>query len=755
MNPKRNLAARAGHWSATHRKTAIWGWLTFVVLAVVIGGAAGTKTLSEADQSVGESGRAEVAIADNFPDSADETVLIESRNGANNRSPGFREASADLVAALEKTPYVDRVETPFAGPDGPGNPSLLSANGNSALVNFRIEGDDEQAGDRLDGALAAIDQARKGSPGFEFSQFGDASADRQVNEAIESDFQKAELTSLPVTLIILVLAFGALVAAGVPLLLGATAVVGAIGMTGLISHLVPVSDMVTSVILLIGLAVGVDYSLFYLRREREERASGRSERASLEAAAATSGRAVIISGVTVMIAMSGMYLTGSAVFSSFATGTIIVVAVAVIGSLTVLPAILAWLGDRVERGRVPFIRRLWQGRDPEKTIGARLVRGVLRRPLISTALAGGFLLVLAIPAFGLHTVTPGVESLPQNLDVIKAYNKMDHDFPGGPEPAHVVIQAGDVNDPAVREGIAALKGEVENDKQFGPVLSTVNSPNNRVAVVDVPLAGAGTDDASIAALDKLRSEVIPRSVGAIPGAEVNVTGMTAGSEDFNDLMRSHAPWVFVFVLSAAFLLLLVAFRSVVIPATSILLNLLSVGAAYGLIVWIFQEGHLESLLGFEATGGITAWLPLFLFVVLFGLSMDYHVFILSRIREARNRGMDTPAAIETGLRRTAGPVTSAAIVMVAVFSIFATLSMVEFKQMGVGLAAAVLIDATIVRGVLVPATMKLLGRWNWYLPAWLEWLPRFDVEGPLPGDEESHPEPAPDSGERRPAPVQV
>lgn len=730
MNQKRNLAARAGHWSAIHRKTAIWGWLAFVLLAVVIGETVGTKTLSYADQAVGESGRAEKAMENSFPQAADETVLIRSRNGTGNHSPGFQRTTAALADALEEVPSVGRVETPFRGSDGPGNPSLLSENGVSAMVTFRINGNDAQVDKRLDGVLTAVDRVRREAPRFELSQFGDASANRQVNDSISSDFQKAELSSLPVTLIILVLTFGAFIAAGVPLLLGATAVAGAIGITGLASHLVPVSDMVTSVILLIGLAVGVDYSLFYLRREREERASGRSERASLEAAAATSGRAVIISGVTVMIAMAGMYLTGSPVFSSFATGTIIVVAVAVLGSLTVLPATLAWLGDRVDRGRVPQVHRLWQGRDPGRSLGTRLIRGVLRRPLVSTVLAGGLLFTLAIPAFGLHTVVPGVEALPQDLDVIKAYDKIDHDFPGGPEPAHVVIEAGDVTDPAVREGIASLRNEVRGDGQFGPVLTSVTSDNGRVAVVDVPLAGAGTDEESVAALDTLRSDVIPQTIGTVPGTEVNVTGMTAGSEDFNDLMRSHAPLVFAFVLSAAFLLLLFAFRSVVIPAASILLNLLSVGVAYGLIVWIFQEGHLEQLLGFQSTGGITAWLPLFLFVVLFGLSMDYHVFILSRIREARNRGLDTPAAIETGLRRTAGPVNSAAIVMVAVFSIFATLSMVEFKQMGVGLAAAVFIDATIIRGVLVPATMKLLGRWNWYLPGWLEWLPRFDVEEP-------------------------
>ena len=442
---------------------------------------------------------------------------------------------------------------------------------------------------------------------------------------------------------------------------------------------------------------------------------------------------MIISGITVMIAMAGMYMTGDATFASFATGTILVVAVAMLGSLTVLPATLAWLGDRVDKGRVPLIHRLRRRRAVNRdSLGTRFIRGVLRRPVISAVAAGGFLVLLAIPAFQLHTVVPGVESMPQDLPVIKAYNEVDEAFPGGPEPASVVIEAADVRSPEVQQGVAALKEAVDGTEQFGSPVTSEVSPNGRVEVVKVPLAGSGTDDVSNAALEKLREVVIPQTIGQVAGTETNVNGMTAGSADFNSLMNSRAPLVFAFVLLTAFILLLVAFRSVVIPLTSILLNLLSVGAAYGLLVWIFQMGNLEGLLGFESMGGITAWLPMFLFVVLFGLSMDYHVFILSRIREAHDNGASTSEAVEYGLRRTAGPVTSAAIVMVAVFSIFATLSMLEFKQMGVGLAAAVLIDATIVRGVLVPATMKLLGKWNWYLPGWLEWLPKVNLEGGLP-----------------------
>mgnify|MGYP001362524726 CR=1 FL=1 len=744
MDTSHNIAARAGRWSATHRKTAIWGWLLFVVLAVVLGGMVGTRTQTDAESGVGESGRAEVATSGNFPEKATEQILITAPADGSNTSSGFRAAAADLTRELKDTPYVSRVESPFA----PGNRAQLSKDGKSGLVTFDLVGDDDELGDRLGATQDAVNEARARAPGYGFVQFGDASANEQIGQAFEDDFQKAEFTSLPVTLLILVLAFGAFIAAGVPLLLGLTAVAAAIGLTALVSHITPMSDAANSVILLIGLAVGVDYSLFYLRREREERAAGRSEAASLEAAAATSGRAVIVSGITVMIAMAGMYMTGDATFASFATGTILVVAVAVIGSLTVLPAILAWLGDRVDKGRIPLIHRL-RGRQKIRRVGgqdsvlatndggfwARFVRTVLRRPALSALLAGGLMVLVALPAFKLHTVVPGVESLPQDLPVIKAYNQVDEAFPGGPEPANVVVEADNVRSPEVQQGIAALKQAVDGPKEFGAPVTTVISPNGKVEVVNVPLAGDGTDDVSSDALVKLRSEVIPETIGQVTGTETNVNGMTAGSKDFNDLMKERGPLVFAFVLMAAFILLMVAFRSIVIPATSILLNLLSVGAAYGLLVWVFQEGHLEGLLGFESMGGITAWLPMFLFVVLFGLSMDYHVFILSRIREAHDQGLGTSEAIEAGLRRTAGPVTSAAIVMVAVFSIFATLSMLEFKQMGVGLAAAVLIDATIVRGILVPATMKLLGKWNWYLPSWLEWLPKINLEGvPAPVD---------------------
>jgi anti-anti-sigma factor len=498
---------------------------------------------------------------------------------------------------------------------------------------------------------------------------------------------------------------------------------------GIFSHVVPVDQSISSVILLIGLAVGVDYSLFYLRREREERAAGNSEATSLQAAASTSGRAVLVSGLTVMIAMAGMYITGNATFISFATGTIIVVAIAVLGSLSVLPALLSKLGDRVEWGRIPFRRRMSGPQQGEGGIWAGIVDRVLRRPVISLVLATAFLGVLAIPAFSLHTVNTGVNGIPQDLPIMKTYDRIQAAFPGEPLSATVVVKAPDVESDRMKTAIARLRIRAGFTGDFHEPVTTTISPDKTVAEVAIPIAGNGTDDRSVNALHKLRDDVIPFAFGPVPEASAYVTGMTAQSVDFNDLLKARAPLVFVFVLGLAFILLLIVFRSIVIPLKAIALNLLSVGAAYGVLVFVFQYGHFEDLLGFESIGGITAWLPLFLFVLLFGLSMDYHVFILSRVREGVDRGMGTDEAVAHGIKSTAGTVTSAAVVMVFVFAIFATLSALDFKMMGVGLAVAVLIDATIIRAVLLPASMKLLGDWNWYFPARLEWLPEVVLEG--------------------------
>jgi RND superfamily putative drug exporter len=391
---------------------------------------------------------------------------------------------------------------------------------------------------------------------------------------------------------------------------------------------------------------------------------------------------------------------------------------------------LSWLGQKgwTEKGRVPYVAKLRHRTKGESRVWGAIVDRVLKRPVLSVVLSAGLLVALAIPALGMHTVTPGVAGLSRSLPIMQTYDRLQAAFPGGSEPAIVAIEADDVNAPAVQAGIAALKREARTTAGLGQPITVTNNPRSTLARVEIPLAGNGTDSVSEAALARLRDDVIPATIGHTAGTHVNVTGMTAGSKDFNDTMKSHLPLVFGFVLGLTFLLLLVTFRSLIIPIKAILLNLLSVGASYGVLKLVFQDGHGESLLGFQSIGGITSWLPLFLFVILFGLSMDYHVFILSRIREAVSGGMSTDHAVAYGIKQTAGVVTSAASVMVAVFAIFATLSTLDFKQMGVGLAVAILIDATIVRAVLLPATMKLLGDWNWYLPSGLHWLPTVHHE---------------------------
>jgi uncharacterized membrane protein YdfJ with MMPL/SSD domain len=730
---KLGLAGRAGRWSAAHRKTAIWGWIAFVVAAIAIGGALGTKTLSNGSGD-GESARAEKTLENGFPQGASESVLIQSKGHESVRGPDAKAAVGAVESRLRRLPFVDGLTGPYKeGADGP----QLAADGRSALVKFEIPERNGVEPDEVVGkALDQVAAVQREHSNLRIEEIGDASGENAVSDSLEEDFSKAEITSLPITLLILVIVFGSLLAAGVPLLLALTAVGATIGILGPVSHVFgSIAEQIDSVVLLIGLAVGVDYSMFYLRREREERAAGAGERASLEAAAATSGRAILVSGFTVMVAMAGMYIAGDQTFASFATGTIIVVAVAMVGSLTVLPAVLAWLGDRIEKGRIPFLGRLRaneRGAQGSRVWGA-LVTRVMRRPKLAAGTAVVGLVVLAIPAFSLHTANAGVSGLPKDMPIVRTFDHVQAAFPGGVEPAEVAISAPNVKAAPVARQVEALRERLAADHaDFGRTQAYRVAKGGQVAELRVPLAGDGTDSRSQAALKKLRDDLIPATIGTAPGAKAEVAGPTASSVDFNDLLAQRMPWVFAFVLGTAFLLLLVSFRSLVIPLTAIGLNLLSVGAAYGVLVWVFQDGHFEGLLGFNSIGSITAWLPLFLFVVLFGLSMDYHVFILTRIREAYDRGMSTEAAVSHGLRTTAGVVTSAAAVMVAVFAIFATLSFLEFKEMGVGLAAAILIDATVIRGVLLPATMKLLGERNWYLPRALQWLPQVGLEAPAP-----------------------
>jgi uncharacterized membrane protein YdfJ with MMPL/SSD domain len=720
-----NLAARVGRWSAAHWKTATFGWLAFVVVAVVLGGAVGTKQLDPNTSSPGESGRMDRILDEGFKQPAEETVLVQSRTLTAD-SPAFESAIRDVVARVSAIPVVEDFKSPLV----PANADQVSRDRRSATIAFDIRGDPDKAVDKIDPVLAAVDAAKAAHPELYIAEFGEATAEKQIGEAVTEDLGRAGLLSIPVTIVILLVAFGALVAAGIPLLLGLTAVIAALGLLALPSQIWPVDENVSAVVLLIGLAVGVDYALFYLKREREERAAGRSERAALEAAAATSGRAVLVSGITVMLAMAGMFLTGDKAFSSFATGTILVVAIAVLGSLTVLPALLSRLGDRVNKVRVPLLHR-FQRPGGGRVVGS-LVDRVLRRPLAAAIVSAGLLVALALPALGMKTVVPGAEALPQDLPAVQTYNRLQAAFPGEVNPAIVVVKAPSIDDPQVRAEMADLRRQaVASGAAHEPITARVNDART-VAWIALPPNGNGEDAASYAAVSTLRNEIVPGTVGSLEGVEAGVTGTAAGSKDFASALRGKAPLVFAFVLIPAFLLLLISFRSIVIAGKAIILNLLSVAAAYGVLVLVFQHEWAKGLLGFDYSGGVMVWLPVFLFVILFGLSMDYHVFILSRIREAYDQGMKTDDAIAHGIKTTAGVVTSAAIVMVFVFSIFGTLSLIMMKQFGVGLATAVLIDATIVRAILLPATMKLLGDWNWYLPRWLRWLPSIKLDRAAP-----------------------
>src|SRR4051812_23107182 len=745
MSASIGIAGKAGRWSARHPWTAISLWVAFVAAAIIIGSAVGTKQLTEAESASGESGVAARTLDKaGFKLQPSEQVIVRSKT-LTAGDPAFRAVVADVVKRLEGAPNVTRLRSPYTQ-------NTISKDGHSALVSFEIPGTYDSVSDKVEPIQNATAGAQKAHPGFLIAEAGDGSFSKAYADTQGKDFDKAEQLSLPITLLILVIAFGGLLIAGIPVALAMSAVLAALGLTAVASQLLPVTDVTQSVILLIGLAVGVDYSIFYIARERQERAKGVERVDAIEIAAATSGRAVLVSGLTVMAAMSGMFLAGNGVFSGIALATILVVATAIIGSLTVLPALLApksagflkripghsvmgrgfrFIGRGIGAAWAfvtwPFrsVQSLFRRRRGETTFWQRVLRPVLKHPVVSVVASVAILLVLALPAANLKLGLVSADyGMSKSLPVMQAKAAIDKAFPGSPSPAVVVIEARDVTAPQVTQAIADFEQQaVAGGYAFKPFTLSV-SRDHSVARLYVPIRGDGHNAQAVASMKALRSNVVPRTLGANAGVTAQVAGEAAGTEDFNQVMRDRAPLVIGFVLLLSFLLLLVTFRSLIIPIKAILLNLLSVGAAYGILVAVFQHHWAQGLLGFQGDGAIESWLPIFLFVVLFGLSMDYHVFILSRVRELWERGVPTEEAVEQGITETAGVVTSAAMVMVAVFAIFASLSGLDMKQLGVGLATAILLDATLVRAVLLPATMKLLGDKNWYLPKTLDWLPR-------------------------------
>lgn len=725
------IAGRLGGWSTRHRKTAIIGWLLFVVVAAGLGGSLGLKEASPAELGTGDSARAQQILEDSGVNNpADELVMVTTEDGAR------REAAVrELVTEIKGTGEIQRLEGP-----------LPSEDGKSVLLTFEVKGESSTAENRVQPVLDAITDVQSKHSDVEIYQYGEASAAHWLSELLADDFQKAEWTAVPLALGILLVAFGALVAALLPVFLAMTAFMAANGLLALISIKMHVFGTTSSVMLLMGLAVGIDYCLFYLRRERDERAAGRDSETALRIAAATSGRAVLVSGLTVMIAMSGMFLSGLLIFEGFAVATILVVLIAMVGSVTILPALLSLLGDRVNKGKVPFLGgKKSHGPRRSGRISGALLRPVLAAPALFAVLATAAMLLLAYPALDMKTeqLAPD-KQMPSSAPLRAGYEHITDTFPGGPAPATVIVQADDITAPGAKAALAQFRTELSKGDDFGKAVQTVVHERENVAEVKVPLAGSGSDDRSRAALERLRDELVPKTLEPA-ASKVYVTGELASSVDFNDQLGSAVVPVLAFIVGVTFLLMLICFRSLPIAAVSIVLNLLSVGAAYGAMTGVFQYGWGEKLLGTEPVGAIEAWMPLFILVILFGLSMDYHVFVVSRIREERDRGTATREAIREGIRGTAGAVTGAAVIMVALFGIFASLSMQDMQQMGIGLAVAVLLDATIVRMVLLPAAMMLLGEKNWYMPRVLRWLPHISH-----GSAEEQEQP---SAERPAAPV--
>ncbi|WP_238993635.1 MMPL family transporter [Nocardioides caldifontis] len=699
-NPLTAIPMRAATWSARHPWRAILGWVALVAVAVGLAVSIPTVQTTDADYRLGESGRAdEMVEAGGLEDPETENVLVTGRSGVPDRAEA-EEAAEQVAAAAADADGVARVGDPVWNQD------------RSALL-VQVELADEDA----DGLSEVTRQAQADHPGLEVRQAGSVTVDAGIDEQVEQDLRAAEGISLPVTLVLMLLAFGALVAAGLPVLLAATSVAATIGVMAPLSHLVHAEGTVSSMIVLIGMAVGVDYSLFYLKREREERAAGRSTRDAVEIAAQTSGHSILVSGGAVIAAMAGLFVVDDATFDSLAVGSILVVAVAVLGSITVLPALLVKLGRWVDRPRVPGLWRL-NRRIGRGGISSRVLGPVVRHPRVALVLSAVVVALLAAPAFAMRTHSATLETLPASIEEVQTLRAVEEHFPGDAgAAAEVVVRARSGADrDAVDAALADVARQASATGEFvvgdDPVRT---SDDGLTSVLTLGMPFEESDERVDDAIRTLRQDVVPATLGGVDAvAEHAVGGGPAANLDFADNQDGRLLLVVGFVLLLTMLIMVVTFRSVVLAVVSGALNLASVGVAFGVLTLVFQEGWGSDLLDFTSPGFVIDWLPLFVLVVLVGLSMDYHVFVLSRVREHVARGLPTRLAVEKGIADTAGVVTSAAAVMVSVFAIFATLSMLEMKTMGVGLSAAILLDATLIRLVLLPALLVLLGERSWW-----------------------------------------
>jgi RND superfamily putative drug exporter len=711
------VTERLARVSSRHPWRVLLGWLGAIVVAVGLAVTLLPGNLTTNGHVTGspESAQAERVFGQQFPPDkrgVDELIVVRSETKTAG-DPSFRAFVGQLVARAKATGVVFRAST-----------LATSSDRHAVLVGIQRQAD-------VDRLLPVVEQS-DGRGGFSVAMTGEGTLDHDFNDLSQHDLKSGELEfGLPAALIVLLIVFGAVVAGLIPLLMAIISIVVALGLCGPIAAGFSLSVFFVNMLTGMGLALGIDYSLFVLSRYREERVAGLPELDAIAASGATSSRAVLFSGTVFVIALSGMLLVPSNVMKSLAVGAISVAIVSVLAALTLLPALLGLLGDRINALRLPWIGRNTTG---EGRFWGAVVREVMRRPVVSLVTFGALLLALAVPALGLKLGASGVSTLPDRLESKRGFEALARDFPQQSSSPALVAVTGDVRSPRVQAGIARLRRELADDPVFGGGSDLRVAPDGRAAAIGVVVAGDKTGARALAAIRRLRSTEIPRAFDGAP-VRVLVGGDTADNVDFIDAMNAWLPLVFVFVLGLSFVLLTVVFRSIVVAATSIALNLLSITAAYGLVILVFLHGYGNGLLGFQRVHAIEAWVPLFLFSVLFGLSMDYQVFLLSRIKERYDRTGSTEEAVTHAVASTARLITGAALIIVAVFGGFAMGDLVMFQQMGFGVAVALLIDATIIRSVLLPAAMRLLGAWNWYLPGWLEWLPRIEVEA---GEREEH-----------------
>jgi RND superfamily putative drug exporter len=708
--------------SARHPWRTIGAWIAIVVLAVfaIVTLLGGSLTTEGAPTNNPESERADEALFRALPPdpgTAVTDIVVIRADEHTVDSAEFEEYVRDFVGDDEIT-ALGRARTYLDDPNAGG---LVSEDGHATIVPIALTSDDET--EALLERVGAI-----GDEGaFAVSVTGEETLDHDFNLLSQEDLENGELKfGLPAALIILLLVFGAVVAGLVPLLMAMVSIVVALGLTALVAQQFELSVFVINMLTGMGLALGIDYSLFVVSRYREERARGNAEFAAIEISGATASRAVLFSGTVFVIAMFGMLLVPSSIMRSLATGAILVGIVSVIAALTLLPAVLGLLKDRVNALRIPVVGRRSEEAGTEGRFWGAIVRGVLRRPALSLTLSVAALLALALPVLTMNVGTSGVSSLPDRFVSKQGYLALEQDFSRvTPDPTTVVVS--NATSPQVSAAVESLRARIVGDPRFGGT-AVERSADGEVAVLTVAVPGDPASSEAIDAVRELRAEIADETFSGTD-AEVLVGGTTSENIDYFDSVIDPAPWVIALVLLLTFVFLTVVFRSVVVAGTAVLLNLLSVGAAYGLLVLVFQDGIGAGVLGFQTTDAIEAWVPLFLFSVLFGLSMDYQVFLLSRIRERYDETRDTTDAVTFGVASTARIITGAALIIVAVFAGFARGDLIMFQQMGFGVAVALLLDATVIRSVVLPSAMKLLGEWNWYLPRWLDWLPRLEVEG--------------------------